>query len=146
MNIVDFEPEHLERVLPQPNQAGFTASMDSIDMALLRRPGLSFSGLSPRGAVLGCAGVVPMWPGVAQAWAVFSEAALREPVTLTRTVMREIEGIAFSLALRRLQATVAEEHREGARWLAFLGFELEGMLVNYGPRGVGDYWMYGRVM
>src|SRR3546814_10880985 len=95
---------------------------------LLKRPGLSFTGVAPGDRILGCAGVVPLWPGVAQAWAVLSDAALAEPVTLTRAVDRELRGIAESLCRRRIQAKVAERHHDGARWHAFLGFEIEGQI------------------
>ena len=145
MELIDFEPEHLQRLSPQAAQEPFARNINSVDAMQLRRRGLSFTGIRD-GRVLGCAGVVPLWPGVAQAWAVFSAAALSEPVALTRIVGREIDRIADTLALRRLQATVAETHHEGARWLAFLGFELEGLLVNYGPDGMGDYWMYGKAI
>lgn len=146
MDIIDFEPEHLQYMTPQAAQIRFADNIDSVDAMLLKRPGLSFTGVAPGGRILGCAGVVPLWPGVAQAWAVLSDAALGEPVSLTRAVDRELRGIAESLCLRRIQATVAENHHDGARWLAFLGFEIEGLLVNYGPHGVGDYWMYGKVL
>ena len=96
--------------------------------------------------VLGCAGVVTLWPGVGQAWAIFSDRLLAQPTSLTRGTARALDRIAAAQDLRRVQATVRDGHGAGARWLSFLGFELEGLLVNYGPGGSGDYWMYGRTI
>lgn len=149
MQIVPFEPPHLRAVAPQCAQADFTAYVETLEMAALVQPGMAFSATDEAAAgatVLGCAGVVPLWPGVGQAWAVFSDPLLARPVTLTRATGRALDRIAAAHDMRRIQATVRDGHASGARWLSFLGFELEGLLVNYGPGGVGDYWMYGRTI
>lgn len=142
MQIVEFQPDHLRAVAPQPVQADIVNYAEALDGRALTAPGMSFSALAD-GAVVGCAGIVELWPGVGQAWAVLSERALEEPVTLTRAVMRELARIRREHGLCRVQATVADGHGAGARWLAFMGFEVEGLLVNYGPGGHGDHWMYG---
>lgn len=144
MQIVPFEPAHLRQVTPQHAQIGFADSIEAVDLKLLSRPNLSFTALID-GRPAGCAGVMPLRPGVGQAWAVLSDDILHMPVSLTRAVLRELARIEGYHDLRRVQATVAEGHDEGCRWLAFLGFEVEGLLVNYGPGGAGDYWMYGKV-
>lgn len=143
MKIVPFEPAHLRAVEPQCAQGDFAAYADAVDPALVAVPSMAFTALDGTD-VTGCAGVVELWPGVGQAWAVLSERALAEPVALTRCVQRELARISAARGLRRVQATVADGHGAGARWLAFLGFEVEGLLVNYGPGGTGDHWMYGR--
>lgn len=145
MQIVPFEPPHLRAVAPQCAQADFAAYVETLDMAALVQPGAAFTA-KEGGAVLGCAGVVPLWPGVGQAWAIFSDGLLARPVTLTRSTERALDCIAAANDMRRIQATVRDGHASGARWLSFLGFELEGLLVNYGPGGSGDYWMYGRTI
>lgn len=145
MKIVPFEPSHLPAVMPQCAQSAFRNHADGLDVEALDHPGAAFTGFH-EGIVLGCAGVMPMWPGVGQGWAVLSEQMLAQPVSLTRAVQRELDRISVEFGLRRVQATVLDGHDAGARWLAFLGFELEGLLVNYGPGGAGDYWMYGKVI
>ena len=145
MQIIPFEPPHLRAVAPQCAQAEHTAYVETLEMAALVQPGAAFTAKED-GMVLGCAGVVPLWPGVGQAWAVFSDDLLEHPVALTRSSERALERIAAAYDMRRIQATVRDGHGRGARWLSFLGFELEGLLVNYGPGGAGDYWMYGRTI
>lgn len=145
MKIVPFAPPHLRAVAPQCAQSGTASYADAFDVGAIDRPGLAFTSLQD-GVVLGCAGVMPLWPGVGQGWAVFSEALLAQPIGLTRATQRALARISDELRLRRVQATVLDGHDAGARWLAFLGFELEGLLVNYGPGGEGDYWMYGKTI
>lgn len=145
MKIVPFEPQHLRAVAFQAAQNSLEGYLDMVDVSQLHVPGMAFSALE-EGAVVGCGGIVELWPGVGQAWAVLSEQALANSTTLTRTVQRELDRITCSQGLSRVQATVADGHGAGARWLAFLGFELEGLLVNYGPGGQGDYWIYGRTI
>jgi hypothetical protein len=143
MHIIPFKPAHLSRVAPQRAQEGVAGAIDRATADSLALSELAFSA-AEAGRIVGCAGIVPLWPGVGQAWAVLSDAALSHPVILTRAVQRELAHIETKLALRRVQATVAEDHVEGRRWLAWLGFEVEGLMRNYGPGGNGDYWLYGR--
>ena len=145
MQIVPFEPPHLRAVAPQCAQAEHATYVETLETSALVQPGMAFTAIADQ-TVLGCAGVVPLWPGVGQAWAVFSEELLAHPVTLTRASERALDRIATAQDMRRIQATVRDGHGRGARWLSFLGFELEGLLVNYGPGGAGDYWMYGRTI
>lgn len=145
MKIVPFEPSHLRAVALQAAQNSLQNYLDVVDVSQLAAPDMAFSALDGN-AIVGCGGIVELWPGVGQAWAVLSEQALSKSMTLTRTVQRELDRITCSRNLSRVQATVADGHGAGARWLAFLGFELEGLLVNYGPGGHGDYWMYGRTI
>ncbi|MEP4379754.1 MAG: hypothetical protein ABJ215_01135 [Alphaproteobacteria bacterium] len=145
MQIVPFEPPHLRAVAPQCAQAEHAAYVETLELSALVQPGAAFTARDDTG-VLGCAGVVPLWPGVGQAWAVFSDALLTHPVALTRATERALDHIMAVENMRRVQATVLDGHGAGARWLSFLGFELEGLLLNYGPGGAGDYWMYGRTI
>lgn len=143
MRIIPFKPPHLSQVSPQAVQGTGRHDFDKETADGLALPGLAFSATS-EGAIVGCAGIVPLWPGVAHAWAVLSDSALAEPVTLTRAVLRELARIECKCELHRIQATVADGHIAGRQWLAWLGFEAEGLMPNYGPGGCGDYWLYGR--
>jgi len=145
MKIVSFEPPHLHAVSLQAAQNSLKNYLDVVDVSQFAAPDMSFSALDGN-TIVGCGGIVELWPGVGQAWAVLSEQALARSMTLTRSAQRELDRITRCRNLSRVQATVADGHGAGARWLAFLGFEVEGLLVNYGPGGHGDYWMYGRTI
>jgi len=143
MQIISYKPAHLALVAPQGAQASVVGSIDRATADSLALSGLAFSAVQDA-RIVGCAGIVPLWPGVGQAWAVLSDEVLAQPVALTRAVQRELARIETEHGLRRVQATVAEAHFSGRRWLAWLGFEVEGLMRNYGPEGAGDYWLYGR--
>lgn len=145
MQIVNFEPRHLRRVAPQPAQAALALYRDwladRLDPYALR--GCAFTGLID-GKVVGCAGVRPLWPGVGEAWAVFSLEALDRRVSLFRAAARGLAALEDAQALRRIQATCHADHAAGARFLQALGFEREGVLRRYGLHGEGNYFLYAR--
>lgn len=145
MEIVPFEPRHLRRVRPQPAQAELALYRDwladRLDAYALR--GCAFTGLVA-GRVAACAGVRPLWPGVGEAWAVFSLEALDRRFALFRATARGLATIENRQGLRRVQATCHENHPEAARFLQALGFRREGLLRRYGLCGEGDYWLYAR--
>lgn len=145
MEIVPFEPRHLRRVRPQPAQAELALYQDwladRLDPYALR--GCAFTGLVA-GRVVGCAGVRPLWPGVGEAWAVFSAEALMRPTALFRAALRGVAKIEDAQGLRRIQATCHADHEAGARFLRALGFRREGLLRRYGLGGEGHYWLYAR--
>lgn len=146
MRIVPFAPGHLRRLAPQPAQAQVALYRDwladNIDSYAMRRA--AFSGVID-GRIVGCAGVRPMWPGVGEAWAVFSGEALIRPFALFRAATRGLAAIEAAQGLRRVQATAHDGHAAAARFLEALGFRREGLLRRYGLWGEGNYYLYARV-
>lgn len=73
--------------------------------------------------VIGCGGIVVMWPGVGMAWVSVSKDIERHGVWLTRTVKGALRDIVRSLNLHRVEAVVLcnGDHR----WLQAVGFKLE---------------------
>jgi len=97
------------------------------------------------GRVLACFGVWPHWPGVGRAWSDLTAESLREhPKALHRAVMEELAGEIERNEFRRVEAIVAADHEAGQRWMDHLGFQLEGVMSNYGVGGVGEFYLYAR--
>ena len=97
------------------------------------------------GHVLVCFGVMPMWEGVAQAWSMLSDAALKDhPMELSRSARCWLGSVAERDALKRIQATVAADHKAGHRWIKWLGFKNPRLMQNYGMGGKGDFYLYER--
>ncbi|MFN0043750.1 MAG: GNAT family N-acetyltransferase [Alphaproteobacteria bacterium] len=145
MKIVNFAPEHLGAFLPQRAQFDVSPYLanarNSIAAAFAQGPALS--GVID-GRIVGAAGVRIDWPGAGTAWALLSEEVLRRPASLLRACARGLDEIEHIHGLRRIQASVAVGHAGGHRFLAALGFEVEGLLGNYGFGGMGDYILYAR--
>jgi RimJ/RimL family protein N-acetyltransferase len=95
------------------------------------------------GAVVGCAGIVPVWQGRATTWAFTGVLPRTAWVAVTRRAMAGLAE-AHARGYRRIEAAVHAKFEEGHRWAAMLGFEPEGVARCYGPDGA-DHVLYARV-
>ena len=73
------------------------------------------------GRVIGCGGVMVMWPGVGAAWVSVDKDITRYGIWLTRNVKAALRDIVKGLGLHRVEA-VALSH---SRWLKIVGFHKE---------------------
>ena len=93
------------------------------------------------GRVVGCAGVLPLWPGVGLAWAWLGRGWRADARLVTEYIKSYLDGCDF----HRVEAGVKVGYDKGHRWMNALGFELETPLARkWGPDG-GDYSIYVRV-
>ena len=129
------ELEHVRKVWSQPAQTLQRVSFEGWDDL----PDYGRT-LSHEGRILACFGVAPLWEGVAEAWALLSVEVLKDfPVALSRSVWNWLEHIERRESLRRVQASVADGHEAGHRWVRWLGFDYEGRMACYGIGGHGDF-------
>jgi hypothetical protein len=144
MRIVPFEAAHLAAIQPGRFEA---LACDGIDPALIARagavPGPALTIVS--GArVLGAAGLVPLWRGVAGGWLYASDELRARPVALHRAVLRALIAAERNLGLHRIQIAVHAEFGAAQAWAERLGFAPEGAMPGYGPNG-DTYLRYARV-
>jgi hypothetical protein len=93
------------------------------------------------GKVIGCAGVLPLWPGVGMAWAWLG----REWRAEARKITGYIRGHLDEAEFHRIEAGVKVDYSKGHRWMRMLGFELETPVARkWGPDG-GNYSIWVRV-
>ena len=96
------------------------------------------------GICIGAYGIVEMWPGVARAWALFSEKLLsRHPILLALHVKRDLKR-ADARGLHRIEATTGAEHDTACAFLMRLGFNQECLMRRYTPTGEDSY-LYAKV-
>jgi len=140
MKIVQFEPEHLQRLLLQPSQAIMQPTLsDPTYGASLKEAGPAYS-LVDGDAVFATAGLIPQWSNRAIAWALVSSEVGPHMVMLHKAVLR-----VFSLHhFRRIETSVACNFEQGHRWAKLLGFEREGRMRAFTPEG-DDCDLYARV-
>jgi hypothetical protein len=131
--IVPFHPSHLG-ALKLPVAIG--------EATALQRSGLNWTAVEGHQVIMS-AGIVPSWPGRAQAWAYVGEVPRRRWPAITARVMRAIED-THAAGYRRIEATVRDGFDAGHRWLQILGFERRCLLPVYDHEGY-DHWLYDRV-
>jgi hypothetical protein len=140
MVIVPYQPEHLERLLLQPSQAYMRPYLSDPEYKrALKVEGKSFTAISGEN-ILACAGVMPIWKGRGEAWALM-------------TLDFKHDFLAFHYAAKRflniVDMTRVEAHVDvgfdcAKRWVERLGFEFEGKMRAYTPDG-RDCLRYARV-
>lgn len=146
MRLVPFEPWHLERMEARSIERRLfddVADLATYAQAMVR-PNLSFTGLDDDGTVVGCAGVMPLWPGVGQAWALLSVHAPHSFKAVHRAVLAGLSNAFDGGGFHRVQISVASDFPEGMRWAQHLGFRLEGLMRGYGPDG-SDHFLFAKV-
>ena len=138
IEFVPFRVAHMAEIKLQEAQACFDTLMSKpAYIQAISEPGLSFSGLVPDnqggGKIIGCAGVLPQWPGRAIAWAILSNRIpARAWPAITRKVI-QVFDIAHAQGHARIECTVDCEHFTGMEWARRLGFAKPVRLERYSP-------------
>lgn len=140
-----FEPDHFQclNLRQDPGQEALTGSPEKF--AALERvakfPSWTlFCGERP----VACAGVVILWPGVAEAWAFVAKDIMAHKVSFVRSVKKKLKEIEISHKLHRIQAVVHEAHETGHAFMELLGFYPEAKLLAYGPDKT-NFILYSRL-
>lgn len=94
--------------------------------------------------IIGSAGFVMYWPGVAEGWAIITDLIFKYPYTAHKLFKKMIAGIEKQYEIHRLQTLCLENFERSQRWLERLGFKYEGKMEKFGPNGE-TYLRYARV-
>lgn len=95
------------------------------------------------GEILCCAGIIPYWEGVGEAWFVIPDDIDKAKVRICSTVKRYLDNV-LDTHYRRIQATARADNEKAIRFLEWLGFKREALLEKYGIEG-DDYYLYARL-
>lgn len=75
--------------------------------------------------IVGCAGIMILWPGVGYAWVAFGKEIEKYPIWYTRMVKAVIRDTVRNYGLHRIEAAVLCGESRNHRWARLLGFTLE---------------------
>jgi len=101
--------------------------------------GKAFTGVCEKG-LIACAGVLPLWRGVAEAWCVGSPLIEHFKFSFPKVVHRKITEMINYYGLDRLQTIVDREFITSIKWLERMGFQYEGEMPKY--IAGRTYWRY----
>jgi len=145
LNLIPCTHDVLNNISIQKGQLAETlmVQFDSIDADLIETYSRA---LEYDGEIIGAIGVFPMWEGVSSGWVLLAEGAMQDHwLSISRICRRELDRVIREQRLRRVETVVSTGFPQAQNWAEFLGFEIEGVLRNYGHQGVGDFYQYARV-
>lgn len=141
MKIVALEAQHILEVQLQQAQAyAIPTVTPEHAQALVRAKGIGWTALDSDGQAIACAGIIEMHPQRGMAWALISDAALKQ----FKTIHRVISAVVRSAPWRRIEMTVDSQHTAGIAWAKRLGFKQEGLMAAYTPDG-RDCFLFAKV-
>ena len=95
--------------------------------------------------VIASAGLVPLWPGVAEAWMIPGADTGRHAIAVGRELRRRLGSVMRDRGLNRVQANIHHEFERATRLAEWLGFKNEGLMRRFGVEGA-DYFRYARCL
>jgi hypothetical protein len=131
MKIEAFRPDHLETLILQPQQERARRFLGTPGYGKALANGMAYAAIDDDGTVLCCAGLLPLWEGRAEAWALMGTDLKRNFLCIHHAVVRFLNMVEF----RRIEAAVDAEFCTGRKWLERLGFLQEGYMKAYTPDG-----------
>lgn len=143
MEFIPFKPEHLAALRLQAAQASLQPLLAKREYGTALAGPDTWTGLIDA-RVVGCAGILPQWPGRAIAWALLTrELTARHFLRVHHKVLDVLLG-AHRRGTRRIETTVDAGFDAGHRWARALGFAPEGLMRGYSPEG-RDHVLYARL-
>lgn len=140
MIIVPFKPEHLHTLNIQASQALFGPLLHDKEYGeMLLNAGPAFSGIVDNETIIS-AGIIHQWHNRAVAWALVSEKAGKNFVSIHKATNKFLK----LCDVKRIETFVDDGFTQGYRWMKMLGFEYEGLMRAYSPEG-RDCLLYARV-
>lgn len=130
MDLKPFQPWHFE-YLNGVDPDGMEHDVARLYASNYANYGYAFTVIDG-GEIVGCAGVVVMWKGVAEVWALFSkQAKLANPWFLHRKSKLILDNILRDHEFHRVQAIVNLTDEQALQWIYALGFDLECIMRKY---------------
>jgi len=81
--------------------------------------------------IVACGGIIPLWKGVGEAWAITSELLNMYRLSFAKAARKLVDTAIKELELERIQAVVIEGHKDSIKWVEWIGFEEEGLMRRY---------------
>jgi RimJ/RimL family protein N-acetyltransferase len=120
--------------------ASFIINDNNKECMDLEQEHLAFTGLI-NDKVIAAAGMKRIWGNVAEGWFIAKNDVWNYPITIAKAVKQNIDYLATSNNIKRLQTAVRADFGIGIRFAKWLGFTNEGLMKSYGFDGTDHYRM-----
>jgi RimJ/RimL family protein N-acetyltransferase len=123
--------------------ASFIINDNNKECMDLEQEHLAFTGLI-NDKVIAAAGMKRIWGNVAEGWFIAKNDVWNYPITIAKAVKQNIDYLATSNNIKRLQTAVRADFGIGIRFAKWLGFTNEGLMKSYGFDGT-DHYRFARI-
>jgi RimJ/RimL family protein N-acetyltransferase len=123
--------------------ASFIINDNNKECMDLEQEHLAFTGLI-NDKVIAAAGMKRIWGNVAEGWFIAKNDVWNYPITIAKAVKQNIDYLATSNNIKRLQTAVRADFGIGIRFAKWLGFTNEGLMKNYGFDDT-DHYRFARI-
>jgi RimJ/RimL family protein N-acetyltransferase len=123
--------------------ASFIINDNNKECMDLEQEHLAFTGLI-NDKVIAAAGMKRIWGNVAEGWFIAKNDVWNYPITIAKAVKQNIDYLAKSNNIKRLQTAVRTDFGIGIRFAKWLGFTNEGLMKNYGFDDT-DHYRFARI-
>ena len=123
--------------------ASFIIKDNNKECMSLEQDGLAFTGLI-NNEVIAAAGMKRVWGNVAEGWFIAKNDVWNYPITIAKAVKQNIDCLATSNNIKRLQTAVRADFGIGIRFAKWLGFTNEGLMKCYGFDDT-DHYRFARI-
>jgi RimJ/RimL family protein N-acetyltransferase len=123
--------------------ASFIINDNNKECMDLEQEHLAFTGLI-NDKVIAAAGMKRIWGNVAEGWFIAKNDVWNYPITIAKAVKQNIDYLATSNNIKRLQTAVRTDFGIGIRFAKWLGFTNEGLMKNYGFDDT-DHYRFARI-
>lgn len=138
--IVPFMTEHLNGFSStQPDVAGHS-QQEMIDHVKGQAKLGKTVSVIEKGKTIGIFGAANIWKGLDEAWFLLDEATRRYGISMTKVAKKFIQLKFQEDSLNRLQITVRCSDVRAKKWAMCLGFQIDGVMRQFGP-DASDYFM-----
>lgn len=141
-HLVKFEMKHLDEIVARNADVTHKPYLRKLCEVYAENRG-AYTLLSDDGIIC-IAGIVPVRPGVGEAWSVTSDLIRKYAKSYYKMTKRMIGAIESDWKLHRIQLAVEADNEVAANWARHLGFQFEGLMRCAGENKK-DLCLYARV-
>lgn len=139
--IVPFIAEHLDKFeTDQPDIKGHDPESMRSHILSQAQAGIAISVIQ-NGKTLGIFGSSKIWNGLEEAWFLVNEVVRRYGISMTKVAKTFISEKFAEDSLNRMQITVRCDDVRAYKWAKCLGFNVDGVMRQFGPDGSDFYLM-----
>jgi RimJ/RimL family protein N-acetyltransferase len=123
--------------------AEYIKNDNNIECMNLEQDGMAFTGLI-NDKIVAAAGMKRIWGSVAEGWFLAKNDVWNYPITIAKAVKQNLDYLAKTNNIKRLQTAVRTDFGIGIRFAKWLGFTNEGLMKHYGFDGA-DHYRFSRI-